>query len=443
MSIIQRVPWRVQPQYPVEPNRASSLMRGMLGLYVPTKSVKNLVGKLGNITKVGTPTTTPSNTGVGYYGGSSSNYWALPDLYGSTHDGVGTGEVTMIAIVKSNTTGNQSFPIQTTDKGDNEHYFFSSVIYASTFHNSGRWISGVASKVTITNEHVICIRSRSGEKNFYQNGILLAATTGTTYTYNTNVGPILGKSQASGFDGPVLLVGVLDRYISDAELSVLRSPASVYGELLAPLPRRIWAPAAAGGGTTDGAFSSDGTATAIATGASIAAGAANSVGAATGEMVGGSIAAGAFNSAGAATGDLVGTDASGPVSGAAYSAAGATAEGVGASIAAGAANASGTATGEMVGSDASAATEAYFESSGTATAIAVGASIAAASAYSAGSASAIMVGTDAAAVSDASLTWGGKGRLRNYVLEDDNEILELVSILVPQLHRMHSQTRRL
>jgi hypothetical protein len=187
-----------------------------------------------------------------------------------------------------------------------------------------------------------------------------------------------------------------------------------WGFSFAPQTRRIWAPAAAAG-TTDGYISS--------------------IGAATGTAVGASIAAAAANAAGTATGEMVGAEAGAAVTGDASSAGTATATATGASIAAGAASAAGTASGEMVGVGVGGATEAYAESAGAATGVFAGASIVAAAGYSYSTSSAIMVGADAAAVTNQSATWGG--RRRNRIAEDDEDLLEMVALLIPQLQRKH------
>lgn len=241
------LPWESQPQELAEVRLESSLIRGMLCLYTPPSSRKSLIPGFGDLTVAGTPTTKPSETGIGFYGGSSSNYWKLPEIYSRTHHGVGTGEVTLIAIVKSNTTADQGGPFETTDTTDNDHYYYGGVIYYSAF-SASRWVSGAASKVPITQEHVIVIRCKSGTKEFWQNGLLLGSGTGNTYTYNGADGPHIGKSKSNGWDGQVPLIGILDRYITDEELALLRYPSAVYGELFAP--QSIPVPVSAGGGTS-------------------------------------------------------------------------------------------------------------------------------------------------------------------------------------------------
>jgi hypothetical protein len=341
---------------------------------------------------------------------------------------------------------------------------------------------------------------------YYQMGQpTVSASSGSNFDKATTplrYGTDVAGSFANAVGAVVFAFAMFDGILSEQQARSLQSFGALQA-LLRGRPRRIFAPGAAAGATTDTALSTTGAATATLVGAARLATTLSATGAAVGTLVGdvagafgtadlstagaavgtlvgaarvitdlsaagaavgtgatASLAAAVLSSTGAATGTLEGTVASNVVSswldttGAATATAtgasrvtsdldadgAATATGATASIITANLSAAGAALGTLEGSAVSGYETADLSAAGTATGTMAGAAIIGAALSAAGAAVA-RLSTVEPSTDNAYLTWGAEARrVRQLQEEDDEEILTMLASMMPAIRRSHGKS---
>ena len=246
MSLIQRVPWSVQPQVGVgvDPSifSAGSSLWNLTSVVTPDR-----VG--------GTPTTLQGSThkvqatpnGLGVYCATQST---------ANYIGTGVGSVTgnsprslivvyqhvasagYVTIAQTGTQGTEDFSIVGQNTG---------VSIDLRFNCWGRTSVDVPLNALPINQVVCAIFTHNGTtREGFVNGKSYGTQTSVLNTQAGNV-RIAGGNTLNGPTAPVLLVALLPYGLSRAQSLFLSANP---WQLFEPLPKRIWAPASAGGAYT-------------------------------------------------------------------------------------------------------------------------------------------------------------------------------------------------
>jgi hypothetical protein len=239
--LIQR-PWARQPSGGV-PLLRSGLGRGIVCAYQGARALVSLTD------------TAPLNPINGYemragpYGVGLAGVVVSPDRYFELPASLATainasGEATCMMLMQGGTAADQGFGYFGSS-ASLSHYPFGGLIYLAEFGTS-RWVNGVASMVDLTRPHSLVLQFKNGSQRATQNGLVLGTASAAVAASITGT-PLLIASQVGSsysYQGAHPLVVFWDRYLADAEVTQLhRNP----WQLLAPLPRRMWAPAVASG----------------------------------------------------------------------------------------------------------------------------------------------------------------------------------------------------
>lgn len=420
MSLIYRRPWTRQPQ--TAPTLAQRYASANL-VVLPS------IGAL-NLSKTKPTTVTSSGTvsrGTNRYGqtfGFSSSYLDVGAVQGGLAE-----EFTLVVIVEMTAAG--SYPmILSANNGGTDIFELRGFANSGSIELSCKQVGGAyieardSTNIVGLGPQVIVATFKTDTAKLWRNGPLVASASnaGGAFSWGTHSWRVGDRAVSGGFPltGSVGLVACLPFAVPDAEAASL---AVNPWQLFAPLPRRIWAPAAGGGGDASialtgaatasslGAMTAAGGASAALTGAA-AASAAGTVSAsastdATASLVGASLAAaaGTASATGGASAAVTGAQASSTAGTAAASAgvsASTTLSGATAATAAGTAAATGGASIALTGAGAaSAAGTTTAAAGGSATATLVGSSAAASAGTIAATGAAIAAVTGAASASAA------------------------------------------
>ncbi len=255
MSIIQSVPWRVQPQIEVGVDWGNSVTRGMGVLITPT-APRNLVsGRFGTL---GATTVLGAGGAGRFYGGTNSGSEGMR-LTDSAIPSASTVELTILTVMERTAAtgaGNNGF-IGVGDSwiGD---YQASYLRLAQTTEKVQlvNYATAIVESAAIPLGQIVALAAAQDASSsaMWVDGTLAATgSAGTGQTFDNQFTWLNLPGALSGRGQPIkgYLAAIWFRKLSPGELaSVTARP----WQLFAPLPRRIWAPAAGGGTSIAGAL---------------------------------------------------------------------------------------------------------------------------------------------------------------------------------------------
>lgn len=253
MALIQRVPWTVQPQVAAQINPASWQARS-LALWYPLNGysndpTKNTFGALNNGAKF-----SPSQRGIAAFFDGVDDYISWP----STTLGNGNNFTFSAWIYYSGALGSRAtvygcenatttFQLEVGGGSGGATSGGISAIYNGSLVGSTG--NGVLSGSVWT--HIAYIKRGTGATSeFYVNGIQTTAVSNNAIDFTETASVhTLGRRVAASqlFSGMIQDVRINNFAMSAAQVAELYRNGL---QLFAPLPRRIWAPAGAGSGST-------------------------------------------------------------------------------------------------------------------------------------------------------------------------------------------------
>mgnify|MGYP003654029838 CR=1 FL=1 len=266
MSVIRRVPWTVQPQF-AAPINPQWLARGLTflnlgnGLYWQKGG-----GWFGTPTVTGAPKLTPGKMGIGRgfgttFGAGASDRVDAGVVAGSptlqrsiiTHfvlnggGGGGLGRVFQDTTGAGNTNGDNAIYLASGGTNISYNHITSSTPgqwAVSTATPTGRWTSfGTSLDLSsVANAPVLYVDGASSAFSTSSTPLGTFNAAGTTLAWGNR--PSDGLRNWDGLQGPTAF---FDCILTPQEFRALND--NIW-QIFAPLPRTIWAPAAAGGGST-------------------------------------------------------------------------------------------------------------------------------------------------------------------------------------------------
>ena len=245
MSIIQRVPWKVQPQAAVVVDRSNPITHGLVFAQVGN-TVYDRVGAGKRTSGSGSPT-----SGVGTPGLSRS-YNSTADFYSGNSEvdlATSCGMFAQVNITALAT--NAAVLTHTKDLGTTQGWAsWQNRLDALVFYDGAGTYRSAGIATSVLTSGGLC--TLGGGFNgtayaMYRNGLLTASGTGNAIAPGAGYIKVAGSRDVYGVTGDIFLVAIWDRLPTAEEYASLH--ANPY-QLFAPLPRRIWVPVSAGGVAT-------------------------------------------------------------------------------------------------------------------------------------------------------------------------------------------------
>lgn len=267
MSIIQRVPWTVQPQFPVPLDYSNPLVKGIEFLRLGSHPTYNPTGKV--ITRVGAIQTSVSSVGIGYKTNASSNYdsYLLPVASGGTGPWTlaayimpvsGWSSATVNAVGVCETPGAPSF-----DRGI--QYAPTTLDWAGHLYDGATKLAKTGVVVTSGRMDLVIATTDGVRLYASANGVEAAdvAVSNTGYNAYSSAEFCVGNA-SNNLASAITLFPLVIRTNTYWSLSMRKSFASNPWQIFQQKSRRIWVPGAGAGGAitidcTVGNAAADGT----------------------------------------------------------------------------------------------------------------------------------------------------------------------------------------